>query len=89
MLDEPEEVADSPDAPDLPPGEGAIRFEDVSFSYLPGRPVLEHLDKLMVRVVASELNGTRVDPAPADILGVVGDPIGHTCTLPDQTQVSF
>jgi len=44
VLDEPEEVADPPDAPDLPPGDGAIRFEDVSFSYLPGRPVLEHLD---------------------------------------------
>src|ERR671922_246792 len=44
VLDEPEEVADRPDPTDLPPGEGAIRFEDVSFSYLPGRPVLEHLD---------------------------------------------
>jgi ATP-binding cassette subfamily B protein len=44
VLDEPEEVADSPDPIDLPPGDGAIRFEDVSFSYLPDRPVLEHLD---------------------------------------------
>jgi ATP-binding cassette, subfamily B, bacterial len=44
VLDEPEDVTDRPDAPDLPPGEGAIRFENVSFSYLPGRPVLEHLD---------------------------------------------
>jgi ATP-binding cassette, subfamily B, bacterial len=44
ILDEPEDVADSPDAIDLPEGDGAIRFEDVSFSYLPGRPVLEHLD---------------------------------------------
>jgi ATP-binding cassette, subfamily B, bacterial len=44
VLDEPEDVADRPGAPDLPPGEGAVRFEDVSFSYLPGRPVLEHLD---------------------------------------------
>jgi ATP-binding cassette subfamily B protein len=44
VLDEPEEVADSPGAPDLPPGDGAIRFENMSFSYLPGRPVLEHLD---------------------------------------------
>ncbi|HZC75270.1 MAG TPA: ABC transporter ATP-binding protein, partial [Gaiellaceae bacterium] len=44
ILDEPEDVADRPEAPDLPPGGGQIRFEDVSFSYLPGRPVLEHLD---------------------------------------------
>ncbi|HJQ74699.1 MAG TPA: ABC transporter ATP-binding protein [Gaiellaceae bacterium] len=44
VLDEPEDVADRPEAPDLPPGDGAIRFADVSFSYLPGRPVLEHLD---------------------------------------------
>jgi ATP-binding cassette subfamily B protein len=44
VLDEPEEVADRPGAADLPPGAGEIRFEDVSFSYLPGRPVLEELD---------------------------------------------
>jgi ATP-binding cassette subfamily B protein len=44
VLDEPEEVADPSRPTELPPGEGAIRFEDVSFSYLPDRPVLEHLD---------------------------------------------
>jgi ABC-type multidrug transport system fused ATPase/permease subunit len=44
VLDEPEDVADPPQPGGLPPGEGAIRFEDVSFSYLPDRPVLEHLD---------------------------------------------
>ncbi len=44
VLDEPEEVADKPGAVDLPAGEGEIRFEDVSFSYLEGRPVLEQLD---------------------------------------------
>jgi ABC-type multidrug transport system fused ATPase/permease subunit len=44
ILDEPEDVGDSPRAIELPPGDGAIRFEDVSFSYLPGRAVLEHLD---------------------------------------------
>ncbi len=44
VLDEPEDVANSPAAVELPAGEGAIRFEGVSFSYLPGRPVLEHLD---------------------------------------------
>ena len=44
VLDEPEDVADGPGAIELPDGDGAIRFEDVSFSYLPDRPVLEHLD---------------------------------------------
>ncbi|HET7354359.1 MAG TPA: ABC transporter ATP-binding protein, partial [Gaiellaceae bacterium] len=44
VLDEPEDVADPQRPTKLPPGEGAIRFEDVSFSYLPDRPVLEHLD---------------------------------------------
>jgi len=44
ILDEPEDVADRTKAVELPSGDGAIRFEDVSFSYLPGRPVLEHLD---------------------------------------------
>jgi ATP-binding cassette subfamily B protein len=44
ILDEPEDVADRTNAVELPSGDGAIRFEDVSFSYLPGRPVLEHLD---------------------------------------------
>jgi ATP-binding cassette subfamily B protein len=44
VLDEPEEVADRPGAVELPPGDGEIRFENVSFSYLEGRPVLEQLD---------------------------------------------
>src|SRR3954449_839155 len=37
VIDEPEEVADSPAARTLPEGDGAIRFEHVSFEYLPGR----------------------------------------------------
>jgi ATP-binding cassette subfamily B protein len=44
ILDEPEDVADRREAVELPQGDGAIRFADVSFSYLPGRPVLEHFD---------------------------------------------
>jgi ATP-binding cassette subfamily B protein len=44
VLDEPEGVADRPGAVDLPSGEGEIRFEDVTFEYLPDRPVLEELD---------------------------------------------
>jgi ATP-binding cassette subfamily B protein len=44
VLDEPEDVADSPDAVVLPTGKGEIRFEDVTFEYLSDRPVLEGLD---------------------------------------------
>jgi ATP-binding cassette subfamily B protein len=47
ILDEPEDVSDVTRAIDLPAGDGEIRFEDVSFSYLPGRPVLEHLDLVL------------------------------------------
>jgi ABC-type multidrug transport system fused ATPase/permease subunit len=44
VMDEPEEVTDRPDAIELPPGEGIVRFEDVSFAYVAGRPVLEEID---------------------------------------------
>src|SRR3989440_689250 len=43
VLDEPEDVADLVEPKQLPAGEGSIHFEDVSFSYLPDRPVLENL----------------------------------------------
>src|SRR3954462_3710220 len=41
VMDEPEEIAERPDAADLPPGDGDLRFEDVRFEYLAGRPVLD------------------------------------------------
>jgi ABC-type multidrug transport system fused ATPase/permease subunit len=41
ILDATTEVADKPGAPDLPPVKGHIRFEDVSFHYAEGSPVLE------------------------------------------------
>jgi ATP-binding cassette subfamily B protein len=44
VMDEPEEVADRPGAVELPPGEGAIMFENVGFEYLPGQRVLEGID---------------------------------------------
>jgi ATP-binding cassette, subfamily B, bacterial len=44
ILDEPEEIADAPGARPLPPGPGALVFEDVDFGYEPGRPVLEGVD---------------------------------------------
>src|SRR2546427_7069885 len=44
VIDEPEEVTDKPGARPLPDGDGTIRFEHVSFEYLPGRPVLRDVD---------------------------------------------
>ncbi|MDX6466639.1 MAG: ATP-binding cassette, subfamily bacterial, partial [Gaiellaceae bacterium] len=44
VLDEPEDVADAPNAQPLPPGPGALRFEGVSFGYAENRPVLEAID---------------------------------------------
>jgi len=44
VLDEREDVAERPDAVELPPGDGRIRFEGVAFEYAPGRPVLDAID---------------------------------------------
>ena len=44
VIDEPEEIADAPDAYELPPGPGRIAFEDVTFGYDPERPVLRDLN---------------------------------------------
>ncbi len=41
IMDEPEEIGEKADAVDLPPGTGELRFEDVRFEYLEGRPVLD------------------------------------------------
>ena len=44
VMDEPEEVADAPDAVELPPGHGRLRFENVTFGYDEARPVLQGID---------------------------------------------
>src|SRR5438132_4200722 len=44
VMDEPEEIADRPDAGELPAGGGDLRFEDVGFEYMEGRPVLQSID---------------------------------------------
>jgi len=43
LLETATEVADRPDAVDAPEFRGEIRFENVSFGYEPGRPVLENV----------------------------------------------
>jgi ATP-binding cassette subfamily B multidrug efflux pump len=44
LLDEPEESADETGAPFPDPVRGRVVFEDVSFSYSPDEPLIEHLD---------------------------------------------
>ncbi len=44
IMDEPEEISDRPDAGELPPGEGRVRYEHVSFEYAPNRLVLQDID---------------------------------------------
>ena len=44
ILDEPEEIADRPEARALPPGPGHVVFEGVSFGYETRRPVVEDVE---------------------------------------------
>ena len=44
VIDEAEDVSDTPAARQLPPGDGRIVFEGAAFAYTPGRPVLEEVD---------------------------------------------
>jgi ATP-binding cassette subfamily B protein len=44
LLDEPEERPDEADAPFPDPVRGRVVFDDVSFSYQPDAPLIEHLD---------------------------------------------
>ena len=44
VLDEAEDVTNAPDAKPLPPGEGHVRFDHVTFGYEPDRPVLHDVD---------------------------------------------
>lgn len=45
-------IVEQPDAPDLPPVTGRVEFENVSFSYQPGRIVLQDLN---LRVLPGEM----------------------------------
>ena len=44
VLDEPEEIAERPGASELPPGDGRVAFENVSFAYREGSRVLEDVE---------------------------------------------
>jgi ATP-binding cassette subfamily B protein len=44
VIDEAEDVTDTPGARGLPPGDGHVVFEGAGFAYAEGRPVLEDID---------------------------------------------
>jgi ABC-type multidrug transport system fused ATPase/permease subunit len=44
VIDEPEDIRDTPGARELPPGPGRVTFDHVTFGYDPERPVLHDLD---------------------------------------------
>jgi ATP-binding cassette subfamily B multidrug efflux pump len=44
VLDEPLQVRDAPDAAEMPPIRGHVRFRQISFGYRPGQPVLHDVD---------------------------------------------
>ncbi len=44
VMDEAEEISDKLEAIDMPPGEGRVKYEHVSFEYAPGRLVLQDIE---------------------------------------------
>jgi ATP-binding cassette subfamily B protein len=44
LIDTEPDIADRPSATDAPPLKGHVRYEDVTFGYGAGRPVLSHID---------------------------------------------
>jgi ABC-type multidrug transport system fused ATPase/permease subunit len=66
IMDEPEEIAERPGAAELSSGGGEIRFEDVRFEYLEGRPVLD---------------GVTLDVAPGRTIALIGQTGSGKTTL--------
>ncbi|MGB3296101.1 MAG: ABC transporter ATP-binding protein [Phormidesmis sp.] len=44
LLDEPELLKDAPDATEMPPIEGQVAFDQVTFGYAPGQTILDRVD---------------------------------------------
>jgi hypothetical protein len=46
-------------------------------------------DTAMVRMVASEMSGTHIEPTAEEVVRTVGEPKDGKCSLDDQSQVSI
>ena len=57
VLDLRPDIADAPDARPMPPFRDAVRFRDVRFGYLPGRPVLSAIDLVARRGTVTAIVG--------------------------------
>jgi subfamily B ATP-binding cassette protein MsbA len=66
LIDDKPAIVNAPGAADLPPGPGAIRFENVKFAYAPGRPAL---------------NGVTLDIPAGKLAALVGESGAGKSTL--------